>query len=160
MSDDKQHVSDATVEALKDTNKGWGTRPSSLANLRPAFTSSNAREMQARGAESKRLKREQAEALKITAEMYKRLRTEIPDIDALGIMQIAALKYLDEGNLEDASRIAALIAPYQSAKLATIEQKVTTNVTEMTDEQLKLIVNQLGAQAGSATGEGGSGPSD
>ena len=44
-------------------NNGWGTHPSSLANLKPAFTKDNAKAMQLKGAESKRLKREQAEAL-------------------------------------------------------------------------------------------------
>ena len=141
-------------------NNGWGTHPNSKLNLKPAFTKENARAMQLKGAESKRMKREQAEALKVTAEMYRRLKDEMPDIDALSIMQITALKYLDEGNLEDASRILALVAPYQRPKLATIEQQVTTKVDDMSDDELKKIVAQLGAQAGSSVGEGGNGPSE
>lgn len=155
----EQHVKAEIVEELKDTNKGWGTRPQSLANLRPAFTKENAKAMQLKGAESKRMKREQAEALKVTAEMYKKLQAEIPELDALGIMRVAMLKYLDEGNLEDASRIANLIAPYERPKLASIEQSVTTNTADMSDDELRNIVKQLGMQAGSAVGEGDNGPS-
>ena len=150
-------ISEEKVQELHST---WGNHPNSLRNLRPAFTKDNAKAMQAKGAESRRMKREQAEALKTTAEMYKRLKEEMPEIDALGIMQVAVLQYLEDGNLEDASRIAMQIAPYQRARLASIDQQVTTSVTEMSDEELKKIVAQLGAQAGSAVGEGGNGPSD
>jgi predicted transcriptional regulator len=139
-------------EAVKE--KLHGRHPNSLAQLKPAFTSENAREMQLKGAESKRLKREQAEALKVTADMYRRLKAEMPEVDAISIMEITMLKYLNDGEMEDASRIASLIAPYQRPKLAAIEQNVTSDVSSMSDEDLKKIVAQLGVNATPAiTGE-------
>ena len=70
-----------------------GKHPNSLAQLRPIMTSDKAKEMQAKGAETRRRNKALREAMKISASEFKKIRddviTEMPSaVDILKVQLV------------------------------------------------------------------------
>ena len=84
---------------------------------------SKANEYREKGLEVRRENKARRETFKAVAKDFEQLQKELPDLDALGVMRITMLHYLEQDNLEDAMRIATLIAPYERAKLASVGAK-------------------------------------
>ena len=114
--------------------------PKSLQNLRVISSPEKAREMQKNSVEARKRNQALKDELKLTAKMYKAVMDEIPDMNPVDVLQMIMIKALQEGQYEDASRYANMIAPYKLPKLSTVEQKVTNNVKDMTEEELRALI--------------------
>jgi hypothetical protein len=115
--------------------------PKVLQNLKP-FNADNARKMQEKAVASRNLNTAIRENLRITAEQWNKVKAEIPKMDPLEVLEMCMVKALADNDVEAASRYASLLAPYRSPKLQAIEQKITTDVQDMSDEELRLMISQ------------------
>jgi RecA/RadA recombinase len=121
--------------------------PKSLKNLAPQIDSvEKAREMQRNSVLSRKANKEARERLKLTAaEMKIDVQELTQDVSALGALKVLLIKYMQEGEYEEAAKIATTLAEFESPKLARVDA-VTTEVSadELTDEELENKLKQLG----------------
>lgn len=123
-----------------------GKHPNSLKQLRPYMDSDIAREMQAKGAETRRQNRSLREAMKLSASEFKKIRdeiiTELPSaVDILKVQLIKAMQVNDQDTIE---RLAIALAEYEQPKLQRIDQ-TTLNVEagELSEEELARKIAEL-----------------
>ena len=114
--------------------------PKSLQNLRVINSPDKAREMQKNSVEARKVNQALKEDLKHTAKIYKSIMDEMPDMNPVAVLQMLMIHALQNEQYEDASRYANMIAPYKSPKLSMVEQKITDNVKEMTEAELKALI--------------------
>lgn len=121
--------------------------PKSLKNLAPLIDSpEKAREMQKNSVIARKANREARERLKLTAaEMKIDVQELTQDVSALGALKVLLIKYMQEGEYDEAAKIATTLAEFESPKLARVDA-VTTEVSadELTDEELENKLRQLG----------------
>ena len=121
--------------------------PKSLANLAPAITKENARELQARGVAKRKANQEARKALQITAAELKMdvdAVMEEHEVSALGVLKLSMVKAIQEGDLERAADLAKTLAEFEAPKLARVESKIEEVTTEdLTDEELDEKLRQL-----------------
>jgi RecA/RadA recombinase len=121
--------------------------PKSLDNLAPKIDSSEkAREMQKNSVIARKANREARERLKLTAaEMKVDVQELTKDVSAIGALKVLLIKYIQEGELDEAAKIATTLAEFESPKLARVDA-VNTEVSadELTDEELENKLKQLG----------------
>ena len=121
--------------------------PKSLANLAPAITKENARELQARSAAKRKANNEARKALQLTASELKLDIDAImdeQDISAIGVLKVSMVKALEEGDIERATEIAKILAEFEAPKLARVESKVEEiTTTDLTDEELDEKLRQF-----------------
>ena len=121
--------------------------PKSLKNLRPNWDSESAKEAQKKGVEQRRINKEAREKLKVTLEELKLTREEVfkeVDIDALDVLKLAMTKAVQADDMDEATRLAAIIAEYQAPKLQRVDQtSVELNTDDIPDEDLDKMIEEL-----------------
>lgn len=121
--------------------------PKSLQNLAPKITSvEQAREMQKNSVISRKANREARERLKLTAaEMKVDVEELANDVSAVGCLKVLLVKYMQEGEYEEAAKIATTLAEFETPKLARVDQTNTEiSAEELSDEELNKKLRELG----------------
>jgi len=121
--------------------------PKSLENLAPKITSVEmAREMQKKSVVSRKANREARERLKLTAaEMKVDVEELANDVSAVGCLKVLLVKYMQEGEYEEAAKIATTLAEFETPKLARVDQTNTEiSAEELSDEELNKKLRELG----------------
>lgn len=125
-----------------------GKHPNSLKALKPITgdnASERAREMQAKGAETKRRNRAAREAMNLTANEYKKIKEEVLDgfPKAEDILRVQLAKAIAEDRLDDVERLATALLPYETPKLTSIDQtNVDVSTEDISDEDLQEMINK------------------
>jgi hypothetical protein len=108
--------------------------------------SDKAKEMQAKGAETRRQNRALREAMKLSASEFKKIRDEIiiempSAIDILKVQLIKAMQVNDQDTIE---RLAIALAEYEQPKLQRIDQTtLTVDAGELSEEELARKIAEL-----------------
>ena len=131
-----------------------GKHPNSLAQLRPIMTSDKAKEMQAKGAETRRRNKALREAMKISASEFKKIRddviTEMPSaVDILKVQLVKAMQVEDQETIE---RLALALAEFEQPKLQRVDQtSLTIDTAELSEAELnaKIAALTAGSDGGS-----------
>ena len=111
--------------------------PKSLANLK-VITSETARENQKKSVIAQKINREMREKFKLQAKNMQEVLAELPQLDALGILNLGMLKALEEDDFLLAAQLAEKIAEYQKPKLQRIDQtNINKSYENLTDEELE-----------------------
>lgn len=121
--------------------------PKSLENLAPKITSvEQAREMQKASVASRKANKEARERLKLTAaEMKVDVEELTNEVSAIGCLKVLLVKYMQEGELEEAAKIATTLAEFETPKLARIDQTNTEiSAEELSDDELNNKLKELG----------------
>ena len=121
--------------------------PKSLENLAPKITSVEmAREMQKNSVISRKANREARERLKLTAaEMKVDVEELTSDVSAVGCLKVLLVKYMQEGEYDEAAKIATTLAEFETPKLARVDQTNTEiSAEELSDEELNKKLRELG----------------
>lgn len=123
-----------------------GKHPNSLKHLKPYMDSEKAREMQAKGAETRRRNKALREAMKLSAAEFKKIRddiiTEMPT--AVEILKVQLIKAMQVEDQETIERLAIALAEYEQPKLQRIDQTTKNlDATAMTEEELDRKIKEL-----------------
>ena len=111
--------------------------PKSLANLK-IITPEIARENQKKSVEAKRINKEMREKFKLQAKNIQEVLSELPQLDALGILNLGMLKALEDDDFLLAAQLAEKIAEYQKPKLQRIDQtNINKSYDHLSDEELE-----------------------
>ena len=111
--------------------------PKSLANLK-IITPEIAKENQRKSVEARKLKKELKEKFKLEAKAMQEVIDELPQLDALGILNLGMIKALEEDDYILAAQLAEKIAEYQRPKLQRIDQTNTNrDYSKLSDEELE-----------------------
>ena len=118
--------------------------PNSLKNLRP-FTREGARAGQKNSVLSRKANKEAREALKLTLNDWKALKEEVKDDApaALDVLKIAMTKALAAEDMDEATRLATVLAEFEAPKLQRQDINQVTQTTDMTDEQLQKALEEM-----------------
>ena len=123
-----------------------GKHPNSLKQLKPYMDSEQAREMQAKGAETRRRNKALREAMKLSAAEFKKIRddiiTEMPSaVDILKVQLVKAMQVEDQETIE---RLAIALAEYEQPKLQRIDQTTKNlDASELSEEELARKIKEL-----------------
>lgn len=123
-----------------------GKHPNSLKQLKPYMDSAKAREMQAKGAETRRRNKALREAMKLSAAEFKKIRddiiTEMPSaVDILKVQLVKAMQVEDQETIE---RLAIALAEYEQPKLQRIDQTTKNlDASELSEEELARKIKEL-----------------
>lgn len=121
--------------------------PKSLKNLRPNWDSETARKAQEKGLETRKKNKEAREKLKLTLEELKLTQDEVfskVDVDALSVLKLAMAKALQEEDMDEATRLATIIAEYQAPKLQRVDQtNLEVKTDNLTEEELDKMIQEL-----------------
>ena len=119
----------------------------SLKNLRPHWNSETAREAQKKGVEQRKINKEAREKLKLTLEELKLTQDEVfdkVDVDALSVLKLAMTKAVQADDMDEATRLATIIAEYQAPKLQRVDQtNLELSTDNLSDEELDKMINEL-----------------
>lgn len=121
--------------------------PKSLENLAPKITSvEQAREMQKNSVAARKANREARERLKLTAaEMKVDVEELTNDVSAVGCLKVLLVKYMQEGEYDEAAKIATTLAEFETPKLARVDQTNTEiSAEELSDDELNKKLRELG----------------
>jgi len=111
--------------------------PKSLANLK-IITPEIARENQKKSVEAKRINKEMREKFKLQAKNMQEVINELPQLDALGILNLGMIKALEDDDYLLAAQLAEKIAEYQKPKLQRIDQtNINKSYENLSDEELE-----------------------
>lgn len=111
--------------------------PKSLANLK-IITSETARENQKKSVIAQKINREMREKFKLQAKNIQSVIDELPQLDALGILNLGMIKALEDDDFLLAAQLAEKIAEYQKPKLQRIDQtNINKSYENLTDEELE-----------------------
>jgi len=121
-------------------------KPEQIRGLKPIKTTEMAREYQKKSVESRRINKEARERLKLTAaEMKIDVEELTKDVSPIGLLKTLMIKYYQEGEYDEAVKIAAQLAEYEAPKLARVDAVNTEVSTEdLTDEELDKKLRELG----------------
>jgi hypothetical protein len=116
--------------------------PKSLANLK-IITPEIARENQKKSVEAKRINKEMREKFKLQAKNMQEVINELPQLDALGILNLGMIKALEDDDYLLAAQLAEKIAEYQKPKLQRIDQtNINKSYSDLSDEELEAELNK------------------
>ena len=121
-------------------------RPNSLKNLRP-FTKEGAREGQRNSVIARKANKEAREALKLSIKDWKVLRDELKEEapSALDVLKIAMMKAIGKEDMDEATRLATVLAEFEAHKLQRQDITQVTKTSDLTDEELEKAIKDLGA---------------
>lgn len=121
-------------------------RPNSLKNLRP-FTKEGAREGQRNSVIARKANKEAREALKLSIKDWKVLRDELKEEapSALDVLKIAMMKAIGKEDMDEATRLATVLAEFEAPKLQRQDITQVTKTSDLTDEELEKAIKDLGA---------------
>ena len=129
---------------MSDEKKPGHRHPNSLKNLKPITSPEMANEYRERGLETRRKKAAMRAEVKEKLELLAEVIKEDPDaFSALGILRHNMVEAMEEGNVAEATRIAAIVAEYEAPKLQRVDQHVTERVEELSDEELEAEIEKL-----------------
>ena len=112
-------------------------------NLKAINSSERARELQKLGVEKRRENKLIREKMKQTLLLFQKLSIdEIPK--GIDVLRIAMANAIMNNEIDEAARLGAIIAPYETAKLASQEITVNDNLADKTDAELMAIAKELG----------------
>ena len=121
--------------------------PKSLENLRPNWDKESAKEAQKKSVEQRRINKEAREKLKLTLEELKLTQDEVfdkVDVDALSVLKLAMTKAVQADDMDEATRLATIIAEYQAPKLQRVDQtNLELDTSELTEEELEKKIQEL-----------------
>ena len=121
--------------------------PKSLQNLRPNWNSETAKKAQEKGLETRRQNKEAREKLKLTLEELKLTQDEVfskVDIDALSVLKLAMAKAIQVEDMDEATRLATIIAEYQAPKLQRVDQtNLEVSTDNLSEEELDKMIQEL-----------------
>ena len=125
-------------------SRGGNSHPNSLKNLRP-FTREGARAGQKNSVIARKANREAREALKLTLNDWKALKDEVKDDApaALDVLRIAMTKALAAEDMDEATRLATVLAEFEAPKLQRQDITQVTQTSDMTDEQLQKALEDM-----------------
>jgi len=118
--------------------------PNSLNNLRP-FTREGARAGQKNSVIARKANKEAREALKLTINDWKALKDEVKEDApaALDVLKIAMTKALAIEDMDEATRLATVLAEFEAPKLQRQDITQVTQTSDMTDEQLQKALEEM-----------------
>ena len=118
--------------------------PNSLKNLRP-FSKEGARAGQKNSVIARKANKEAREALKLTLNDWKALKEEVQDDApaALDVLKIAMTKALSVEDMDEATRLATVLAEFEAPKLQRQDITQVTQTSDMTDEQLQRALEDM-----------------
>ena len=107
--------------------------PNSLKNLRP-FSKEGARAGQKNSVIARKANKEAREALKLTLNDWKALKEEIKDDApaALDVLKIAMTKALSVEDMDEATRLATVLAEFEAPKLQRQDINQVTKTADLT----------------------------
>ena len=123
--------------------------PNSLKNLRP-FSKEGARAGQKNSVIARKANKEAREALKLTLNDWKALKEEIKDDApaALDVLKIAMTKALSVEDMDEATRLATVLAEFEAPKLQRQDINQITKTADLTDEELQEALDDIELQFG------------
>ena len=118
--------------------------PNSLKNLRP-FSKEGARAGQKNSVIARKANKEAREALKLTLNDWKALKEEIKDDApaALDVLKIAMTKALSVEDMDEATRLATVLAEFEAPKLQRQDINQVTKTSDLTDEELEQAIQEM-----------------
>ena len=125
-------------------SRGGNSHPNSLKNLRP-FTREGARAGQKNSVIARKANKEAREALKVTLKDWQALKNEVKDDApaALDVLKIAMTKALAAEDMDEATRLATVLAEFEAPKLQRQDITQVTQTSDMTDEQLQKALEDM-----------------
>ena len=125
-------------------SRGGNSHPNSLKNLRP-FTREGARAGQKNSVIARKANKEAREALKVTLKDWQALKDEVKDDApaALDVLKIAMTKALAVEDMDEATRLATVLAEFEAPKLQRQDITQVTQTSDMTDEQLQRALEDM-----------------
>ena len=130
-------------------HKGKGSNPNSLKNLKPIRDAKRANELREKGIEVRKENTERRQQLRRDVQDFRKLNldpTEMPP--AVEVLRAQMVKAISEGDMDEATRMATILAPYETPKLAAQELNVSTDVSEKTDAELEALAKEFGISLG------------
>ena len=123
--------------------------PNSLKNLRP-FSKEGARAGQKNSVIARKANKEAREALKLTLNDWKALKDEVKDDApaALDVLKIAMTKALSVEDMDEATRLATVLAEFEAPKLQRQDINQITKTADLTDEELQEALDDIELQFG------------
>tara|TARA_S200002703_G_scaffold139621_1_gene130382 strand:+ start:2138 stop:2545 length:408 start_codon:yes stop_codon:yes gene_type:complete len=121
--------------------------PNSLKNLRP-FSKEGARAGQKNSVIARKANKEAREALKLTLNDWKALKEEVQDDApaALDVLKIAMTKALSVEDMDEATRLATVLAEFEAPKLQRQDINQITKTADLTDEELQEALDDIELQ--------------
>ena len=119
-----------------------GKHPNSLKNLKTINTPEMAEKMRQKGLITRQRKKEEREAMAAAIDAYESLKLDMPP--AVEILRIAMAKAMVEEDMDEMTRLATLLAPYETPKLASKEVTVNDGLAEKTDAELAQLAKEFG----------------
>jgi len=121
--------------------------PNSLKNLRP-FSKEGARAGQKNSVIARKANKEAREALKLTLNDWKALKEEVQDDApaALDVLKIAMTKALSVEDMDEATRLATVLAEFEAPKLQRQDINQITKTADLTDEELQEALEDIEIQ--------------
>ena len=118
--------------------------PNSLKNLKPQRFGHEVdpREAQAKGVEAKKQNAAERKAMQTAVEAFIDKKVEVPSAE--DVLKIVMAKAIVDNDLDEASRIATLLMPYEKPKLAAQDLTVTQDVSDKTDAELIALAKEFG----------------
>lgn len=119
--------------------------PNSLKNLKP-FTREGAREGQKNSVIARKANKEAREALKMSMKDWQELKDEVKEEapSALDVLRIAMMKAISVEDMDEATRLATVLAEFEAPKLQRQDITQVTKTSDLTDEELELALKELG----------------
>lgn len=118
--------------------------PNSLRNLRP-FSKEGAREGQKNSVLSRKANKEAREALKVSIADWKDLKDDLSEEapSALDVLRIAMVKAISVEDMEEATRLASILAEFEAPKLQRQDINQVTKTSDLTDEELEQAIQEM-----------------
>jgi len=116
----------------------------SLANLKPITSPEMAEEYRRKGYETRMRNKAIREEIKEKMEqLAKVIKDDETAFSALDVLRYNMYEALEDGDKQEATRIAAIIAEYESPKLQRQEVNQTIHAGDLTDEELEAEIIKL-----------------
>ena len=119
-----------------------GKHPNSLKNLKTINTPEMAEKMRQKGLETRLRKKQEREEMAAAIEAFAHLKLDMPP--AVEILRIAMAKAMVEEDMDEMTRLATLLAPYETPKLASKEVTVNDGLADKTDAELAQLAKEFG----------------
>ena len=120
--------------------------PNSLANIidtrQSHFNEENARDYQKKSVETRLANKERRERLQQIVDDFKALKIDMPP--AVDVLRVQLAEAMAGGDNDEISRLASLLAPYETPKLASKDVNITDGLKDKTDEELSALAKEFG----------------
>ena len=116
----------------------------SMANLKPITSPEMAEEYRKKGYETRMRNKAIRDEIKDKMEqLAKVIKEDENSFSALDVLRYNMYEALEDGDKGEATRIAAIIAEYESPKLQRQEVNQTINAGDLTDDELEAEIAKL-----------------